>query len=370
MAGRWWPCCNFAAVPHTARVVEAEPLDSARPAVRRGEFGWADFPSFVMAPMLLLAIASGSSNAGSVEYVSKWPHIAHTVMIAVPLWLTVEFCSRIAAKVLKPWAPVPAVPLMLGALVSTQLNVFFSMFRNWMLAPYLAPGSHHFAIWPWNYGDPTYRLEAALTISQVILFWLVMNAVFVKFFGFTRFGSRSLFRAAPGGPAASGAAPVAFDPAPVARDSAPVALDPAPVARDSAPVARDSAPVARDPAPAVPLPAVAMPASPLLSRLPPTIGRDIIALSAQEHYTEVHTSQGSTLVLMRFADAMTAAAAVTSGTRVHRSYWVARNAVERIEGEGERMILGLSNGMKVPVSRSYRLQIRELLGDAGLTDRA
>ena len=106
-----------------------------------------------------------------------------------------------------------------------------------------------------------------------------------------------------------------------------------------------------------------LPTRPLLSRLPPTIGRDIIALSAQEHDTLVQTSAGSTLVLMRFADAMAAAEMVTSGSRVHRSHWVTHNAVRGIEGEGEKMVLCLSNGMKVPVSRSYRLQTRELLID-------
>jgi hypothetical protein len=318
------PCCNFAAAPHTAAVADAETLDSGGPVSGRGEFGWSDFPLYVMLPMLLLAIANGSSNAGSVEYVSKWPHIAHTVMIAIPLWLSVELCSRLSARVLAPWQPVPAVPLIIGALISTQLNVFFSMFRNWVLAPYLAPGSHYFAIWPWNYGDPTYRLEAALTISQVILYWLFMNMVFVRLFGFSRFGSTTLF----------------------GRKVADVVAGPA----------------LPRPERAGDTPPVAAPASPLLSRLPPTIGNDIVALSAQEHYTEVHTSRGSTLILMRFADAMIAAEAVTSGTRVHRSHWVARAAVNGVEGDGERMILCLSNGMKVPVSRSYRLQTRELLG--------
>ncbi|MBC7520051.1 MAG: LytTR family transcriptional regulator DNA-binding domain-containing protein [Sandarakinorhabdus sp.] len=292
------------------------------PATGRGEFGWSDFPAFVMLPMVLIAIASGSSNAGSVEYVTKWPHIAHTVLIAIPLWLSVELLSRVSAKVLAPWQLPPAIPLITGALVSTQLNAFFSMFRNWVLTPYLAPGSHYFPTWPWNYGDATYRMEAALTISQVILYWLFMNFMFVRVFGFSRFGSSTLFgRNAP------------------AESPAGSAVSPAPANASPPPLAN----------------------SPLLSRMPSTIGRDIIALFAQEHYTLVHTSGGSTLVLMRFADAMTAAEMVTAGSRVHRSHWVAHNAVRGIEGEGEKMVLCLGNGLKVPVSRSYRLHARELL---------
>jgi hypothetical protein len=305
-------------------MAEVDTLDDVKQGTGRGEFGWSDVPAFVMLPMVLLAIASGSSNAGSVEYVAKWPHIAHTVMIAIPLWLSVELFSRLSAKVLAPWQLAPAFPLITGALVSTQLNVFFSMFRNWALSPYLSPGSHYFPIWPWNYGDPTYRLEAALTISQVILFWLFLNFMVVRVFGFTRFGSRSLFSRESGF-----ATP---------RPTRPVVT-------------------------AGPETAALLPVSngPLLSRLPPTIGHDIIALSAQEHYTQVHTSLGSTLVLIRFADAVAAAEAVTSGSRVHRSHWVARNAVCAIEGEGARMMLRLTNGLMVPVSRSYRLQTKGLL---------
>jgi hypothetical protein len=309
-------------------MAQAKTVRSSHPAVSRGEFGWSDFPMFVMLPMVLIAIASGSSNAGSVEYVTKWPHIAHTVMIAIPLWLCVELLSRISARVLAPWHLPPVFPLITGALVSTQVNVFFSVFRNWVLAPYLAPGSHFFPIWPWNYGDATYRMEAALTISQVILYWLFMNLMFMRVFGFSRFGSGTLFSR--NAPAAS-------------------------IAGASAEADATAAPAGA--------PAPAQPNSPLLSRLPSTMGRDIIALSAQEHYTLVHTSSGSTLVLMRFADAITAADMVTSGSRVHRSHWVARNAVRSIEGEGEKMVLCLGNGMKVPVSRSYRRQTRELLID-------
>ena len=212
---------------------------------------------------------------------------------------------------------------MAGAFISTQLNVFFAMFRNWVLSPYLAPGSHHFQIWPWNYSDPTYRMEAALTISQVMLFWLVMNLIYVHIFGFSRFGKTALFGQKTDKPA------LVFAGRGVAE-------------------AQDT-----------PLPPTGA-ISPLLSRLPPTIGRDIIALSAQEHYTQVHTSAGSTLVLMRFSDAVAAAEAATNGARVHRSYWVARNAVCGIEGKGEKMVVCLSNGLKLPVSRSYRLQAKDL----------
>ena len=318
-------CCGLDGALYIALMVEAQnPLNHSS-LTARGEFGWAHFPGFVMLPMMLLAIASGASNAGSVQYVAKWPHIAHTVMIAIPLWICVEFFSRVAATVLRPWRPAPVIPLIAGALLSTQLNVFFSMFRNWALARYVAPGSHYFPIWPWNYDDPTYRMEAALTISQVILFWLLMNLIFIHFLGFSRFGSRTLF-----GQKASD------------EESAPAAPD-----------FKAKPDIA-------PLPQIL--ADPLLVRLPAAIGHDIIALTGQGHYTQVFTRGGSSLVLMRFADAIAAAEVATSGSRVHRSHWVAHNAICGTEGNGEAMVLCLSNGLKLPISRSYRLRMKELLG--------
>lgn len=317
-------CCGLGGVLYIAPMVEAQSRHNHSSVTERGEFGWVHFPGFVMLPMLLLAIASGASNAGSVEYVSKWPHIAHTVLIAVPLWTCAEFCSRVAAKVLRPWRPAPVIPLIAGALLATQFNVFFSMFRNWALARYVAPGSHYFPIWPWNYGDPTYRMEAALTISQVIMFWLLMNLIFIHFLGFSRFASRTLF-----GHKASVEKPAPA--APVFKAKADIATQPQNLA------------------------------DPLLVRLPATIGHDIIALTGQGHYTQVFTRAGSSLVLMRFADAITAAEAVSSGSQVHRSHWVAHNAICGTEGNGETMVLCLSNGLKLPISRSYRLRMKELL---------
>jgi DNA-binding LytR/AlgR family response regulator len=48
-----------------------------------------------------------------------------------------------------------------------------------------------------------------------------------------------------------------------------------------------------------------------------------------------------------------------SGQQVHRSYWVARRAVASVERDGHRTALILSNGDKVPVSRTYLPALRE-----------
>jgi hypothetical protein len=89
------------------------------------------------------------------------------------------------------------------------------------------------------------------------------------------------------------------------------------------------------------------------SRLPRELGGDVIALEAEDHYLRVHRSSGSTLVLMRLADAV-AADDGQQGLQVHRSWWVNREAVQRLEGSQ----LHLSNGLSVPVGRTFAAQVR------------
>ena len=99
----------------------------------------------------------------------------------------------------------------------------------------------------------------------------------------------------------------------------------------------------------------------LLVRLPPAIGRNIVALEAEDHYVRVHTMLGTALVHARFTDAV-AAAAVLNGIRVHRSYWVRRDAIIEQQPQGRGMTLVLANNKRVPVSAGYR----ELVRQAGL----
>lgn len=88
----------------------------------------------------------------------------------------------------------------------------------------------------------------------------------------------------------------------------------------------------------------------------------LLALSAEDHYVRLHFPDRSELVRMKFSDAL-AAVAARDGLRVHRSHWVARDAVSGIEQSGRQCMLQLSNGLSVPVSRSYRIALEE----AGLT---
>jgi hypothetical protein len=96
-------------------------------------------------------------------------------------------------------------------------------------------------------------------------------------------------------------------------------------------------------------------------RLPVDLGKDIIFLQAQDHYVKVTTIKGSEMILLRLGDAEQELAEL-DGTRVHRSWWISRRHVADFKRENEKWTITLSTGEKVPVSRSYLKQARELFG--------
>ncbi|MDH7974600.1 LytTR family DNA-binding domain-containing protein [Sphingomonas sp. AR_OL41] len=91
--------------------------------------------------------------------------------------------------------------------------------------------------------------------------------------------------------------------------------------------------------------------------LSPRLGRDILCLAMEDHYVRVHTPLGAELLLMPMARAVAGLSGI-EGMRVHRSWWVARAAVTRIEGQSRAMRLHLVNGMVVPVARRAVADLR------------
>lgn len=107
-------------------------------------------------------------------------------------------------------------------------------------------------------------------------------------------------------------------------------------------------------------PSPGVPPLALREKLPPKQARArLLAVEAEDHYLRIHTDAGDTLTLMRFADALKALEAV-DGVRVHRSWWVARSAVEESRWRRGRGDLVLSGGLLVPVSRAYAADVRAL----------
>jgi hypothetical protein len=94
-----------------------------------------------------------------------------------------------------------------------------------------------------------------------------------------------------------------------------------------------------------------------LDRLPPTIGPRLLCLSMEDHYVRAHGPDGSALILMRLRDAVAELDGLP-GLQVHRSWWVAADAVERVERDGARLRLRLASGLLVPVARSQEGAVR------------
>jgi hypothetical protein len=112
--------------------------------------------------------------------------------------------------------------------------------------------------------------------------------------------------------------------------------------------------------PSAPAPASAAPPppNPLFDQLPPELGSDIIALEMEDHYVRVHTALGSALVLMRLRDAMALVGEI-EGMQVHRSWWVARAAVEDAVRDGRNIRLTLARGIEAPVARAKIADLRD-----------
>jgi hypothetical protein len=85
---------------------------------------------------------------------------------------------------------------------------------------------------------------------------------------------------------------------------------------------------------------------------------DILCLQMEDHYVRVHDKAGSRLVLTTMSQAI-AALGGKPGLQVHRSWWVARAAIERAEWEGRNLRLRLVGDRLVPVARSAVSKVRE-----------
>lgn len=116
----------------------------------------------------------------------------------------------------------------------------------------------------------------------------------------------------------------------------------------------ETAPPAQEP--------VAEPAmSRLMRRLDPELRGELWSLSVRDHYVEVATSAGSASLLMRLSDAIHEAEPVL-GEQVHRSHWVAWEAIAGVERDEGKMQLILRNGQKIPVSRANRPKVDARFG--------
>lgn len=90
-----------------------------------------------------------------------------------------------------------------------------------------------------------------------------------------------------------------------------------------------------------------------LRRIPLADRGSLVRIEAQDHYLKVVTDRGAPLILLRLSEAVEELGS-TGGLQVHRSHWVALDAVTGHRREKGRDLLILADGAEVPVSRSNR----------------
>lgn len=96
----------------------------------------------------------------------------------------------------------------------------------------------------------------------------------------------------------------------------------------------------------------------LLRRVPRLSEADVIRITSQGHFVEIVTDAGTERIRMRLSDAVVEMDSVP-GHLVHRSHWVAQEAIIATETVAGKAQLRLRNGDTVPVSRTYRGTLEE-----------
>lgn len=98
-------------------------------------------------------------------------------------------------------------------------------------------------------------------------------------------------------------------------------------------------------------------AQPLINKLPIEKRGVLYCLEMDDHYLKVHTDKGNHLILMRLKDAIDLLKGYP-GSQVHRSWWVAHEAILVTKKDGRKITLSLVNGLEVPVSKTYEENVK------------
>lgn len=87
-----------------------------------------------------------------------------------------------------------------------------------------------------------------------------------------------------------------------------------------------------------------------LRNLDARMGEELLSISTQDHYLDVVTRAGQERILKRMSDALVELDGYR-GLHIHRSHWVALDAIEAIVKDGRKCHVRLVDGRMLPVSR-------------------
>jgi len=83
----------------------------------------------------------------------------------------------------------------------------------------------------------------------------------------------------------------------------------------------------------------------------------VLYLKMEDHYVRIRTEHGARLEMGPLSR-VTAGLSGVEGLQVHRSWWVARRAIEGVERDGRNLRLRLVDGETAPVSRASVAKLR------------
>lgn len=256
---------------------------------------------------VLVGLILGVNRAGVGEHLDRGMSVLFWIGISLAIWFIFELVTRLTAAILRPWQPHLIVVLIVGMLaasIPSRILVYsvvdaISNYRVDAAAPVIPPAigfswefvSHHLISW-----------------SGFFIFWGALNLALVKVSGFERFGYRQ--------------GRVGF------CEASPNVTE--------AQRPQDSQ-----------LPR-------FMTRLPKQFRGELIALSVEQHKLRVYTASGNALVSGSLSEANDELhACAIEGLRIHRSHWVARAAISRVENEGRGYVVRAVNGLIFPVGPTY-----------------
>jgi hypothetical protein len=285
---------------------------------------------FYTVPPLLMALPLGWNGAGLGAGLPFTASLILWAVVCLMSWWLSDFFSRVFAKLLRPWRPALWVILSVGYLVNLAAS---SVYNPAVVAALVRSGSADFSPMVVQYFRVDRNLldvhYLALLFERGIpgmLIWLAGNYLFESITGITRF------------PRARRRAVLAHN----FKDESRVA----PADLNALKVE-----TAMSKAPHIPR------FFDRLIRLQGLSADQLVAVEAEDHYIQVHSTRGKELLYYRFGDALGDLQAL-QGVQIHRSTWVSRAGIARLEGSGRNLQVVLVTGDSLRVSHSNRGALR------------
>lgn len=286
---------------------------------------------------LIVGMILGGNQAGLAGYLPWSWSVVYWIGMSFGVWLIFHTATLATAHLLRPWTGVLLLILVVGALIGSIPARAAIYWYSPFFEPYLMYGRTVRPMPPLDL-SPAFIARHLQLWSPIFVLWIAANWFADRFLGLPRYRLRSVTNASAAKASATAAAEVQTIGTPTTPETS--VGPPSSVANGSGVI---------------------------LSRLPSALGRNVLALKAEDHYVRVFTDRGDTLILCRINDAIAELESLSiEGLRVHRSWWVALKAVRRVETHGRGLLVTLSNQIQAPVSQTYKEFVRR----AGLLDRA